>query len=129
MPLQRKVPVRQALRYKGGANMLSWLLHRISGLGILAFVGMHVLAAFFLQQLGDDLAITLTTFYESWQFQIFIYFCILFHALHGTRLALMDLFPALLRYNKELLWLQWAIFVPLFGLPAFIMIQTVLQPA
>ncbi len=38
----------QALAYRGGQPMLTWLLHRITGIGIIFFVSMHVLAAFFL---------------------------------------------------------------------------------
>ncbi|MGD8814912.1 MAG: hypothetical protein PVI78_10615, partial [Anaerolineales bacterium] len=75
-------------------------------------------------QFGDDLSFALNTFYESWQFQIFVYFSVLFHALNGTRLTLMDLFPKLMRFQRELLWLQWAIFVVSFGFPTYFLIQT-----
>jgi succinate dehydrogenase / fumarate reductase, cytochrome b subunit len=126
MPLTRKVPVRQALRYKGRSNMLSWILHRITGLGMLVFVGTHVIAAFFLQQIGSDLAVTLTALYESWAFQIVVYFCVLYHALHGTRVALMDLFPKMMRFDQQLLWLQWILFLPLYGLPVYFLVQSAL---
>jgi succinate dehydrogenase / fumarate reductase cytochrome b subunit len=106
--------------------MLNWALHRITGLGILLFVGIHVVAGFFGQQFGDDLSFAVNSVYESWVFQLFIYFCVLFHAFNGSRLALMDLFPALLRYQRELLWLQWLLFIPTYALPSFIMVQTVL---
>jgi succinate dehydrogenase / fumarate reductase cytochrome b subunit len=106
--------------------MLNWALHRITGLGILLFVGIHVIVGFFGQQFGDDLSFTVNSIYESWAFQVFVYFCVLFHAFNGSRLALMDLFPALLRFHRELLWLQWFLFVPVYALPSFIMVQTVL---
>ncbi len=57
----------------------------------------------------------MTAFYESWPTQLFVYFCVLYHAINGGRVALMDLFPRLLRYQHELVWLQWAIFTA--GLP------------
>ena len=120
---KRRVSLWQGLRYRGKQGMLTWLFHRLTGLGILLFVGTHVVAAFFLQQFGDDLAIAITAFYESWQFQIVVYFCVLYHALHGTRLALEDLFPGLLRFHQEMIWMQWIFFIPLYGLPVFLMVQ------
>lgn len=126
MTLSRRVGILQALRYRGKQGMLNWLLHRITGLGIVLFVGMHVVAGFFGQQFGDDLSFALNTFYESWPFQLFIYFSVLFHALNGTRLALMDLFPNLIRFQRELLWLQWAIFIVSYGLPSYVLIQSAL---
>jgi succinate dehydrogenase / fumarate reductase cytochrome b subunit len=109
--------------------MFAWTLHRLTGLGIVLFVGMHVVAAFFLQQFGDPLATGLTAFYESWFTQIFVYFCVLYHALNGGRLALMDLFPRLLRYQHELVWLQWAVFAPAYLVPVFFLIRSGLFPS
>jgi succinate dehydrogenase / fumarate reductase cytochrome b subunit len=129
MELSRKVSLISGLRYKGRQGMLNWALHRITGLGILLFVGTHVVASFFGQQFGNDVAFAVNTVYESWPFQIFVYFSVLFHALNGTRLALMDLFPALIRFQKELIWLQWMIFVPVYALPVYILIQTALSGA
>ena len=124
----RGVSVLQALRYRGGQGMLSWTLHRLTGLGIVLFVGMHVVAAFFLQQFGDPVATAVTAAYESWPTQLFVYFCVLYHALNGARLALMDLFPRLLRFQNELVWLQWAVFAPAYLLPAFFLIRGGLFP-
>lgn len=126
MALSRRVGFWQGLRYRGKQGMLNWILHRITGLGIVLFVGMHVAAGFFGQQFGDDLSFALNSIYESSPFQLFVYFSVLFHALNGTRLALMDLFPNLIRYQRELLWLQWAIFIVSYGLPSYILIQQAL---
>ena len=43
-----RVTLPQALGYRGGQPMTAWLLHRISAIGIVLFVSMHVFAAFFL---------------------------------------------------------------------------------
>ena len=125
--MSRRVSLRSGLRYRGRQGMLNWILHRITGLGIVLFVGLHIIASFFGQQFGDDLAFAINAIYESWQFQIFVYFSVLFHAINGARLALMDLFPSLMRFQSELIWLQWLIFIPAYGLPVFIMVQTALQ--
>jgi succinate dehydrogenase / fumarate reductase cytochrome b subunit len=125
-PLKRRVNFFAGLRYRGRQGMITWMLNRITGLGILVFVGIHVVAAFFLQQFSDDVSIAVTTVYENWLFQLVVYFCVLYHAAHGARIALEDLFPSLLRFHNELIWLQWIIFIPLYLLPSFIMVQNVL---
>jgi len=123
MGLDRKVGFTAGLKYKGGGPMLAWILHRISGLGMLFFVGLHVLASFFTQQFGSDWAIAVNTIYESFWFQIFVIFFVLFHALNGLRIIILDLRPELLQYQREAIWLQWAVFIPLYGLTVFLIIQ------
>ncbi len=118
----RHVGYLEGLRYKGQENMLAWVLHRITGLGILILVGTHVIAAFFLNAIGDNISTTITTIYESKPMQVFVYFCVLYHALNGLRLIVEYLWPPLLRYHRELLWFQWLVFLPVFGLPAALMI-------
>ncbi len=123
MALSRRVGFFQGLKYQGGWTMLSWMLHRITGVGILAFVGLHVISSFFMQQTGSDVATFINTIYEHWAFQIFVAFFVLFHALNGLRIAVLDIWPKFLTYQREALWLQWSIFVPLYGLTIFILIQ------
>jgi succinate dehydrogenase / fumarate reductase cytochrome b subunit len=109
--------------------MLAWMLHRITGVGIVVFVSLHVVASFFMQQVGGDAATTINTVYESWIFQIFIIFCVIFHALNGLRIAVLDIWPQFLQYQKEALWLEWAIFIPVYGLTAFVLVQHALSGA
>lgn len=123
MALNRKVGFFQGLKYQGGGPMLAWMLHRITGLGILAFVGMHVISSFFMQQTGSDVATFINTIYEHWAFQIFVAFFVLFHALNGLRIAILDIWPNFLTYQREALWLQLSIFVPVYGLTVFLLIQ------
>ena len=124
--LKRRVSLRDALRYRGKQGMLNFMLHRITGLGILLFVGMHVVSSFFGQEFGNDIAFAVNSVYESPIFQLFVYFSVLFHALNGTRLALMDLFPGLLRFQKELLSLQWILFAIAYIFPAVFLVSDAL---
>ncbi|MCK4801460.1 MAG: hypothetical protein KAS84_05675, partial [Anaerolineales bacterium] len=127
MALSRKVGLIAGAKYKGGGPMLSWVLHRISGLGIIIFVTLHVIASFLTQQLGSDLGIFVNTIYESIYFQLFIVFCAIFHGVNGFRIILLDIWPRLIRYQKESTWIEWFVIVPLYGLIVFIMIQRFLQ--
>jgi len=122
MALSRKVGFFEGLRYKGGGPMIAWILHRISGVGMVLFVGLHVAASFFTQQTGSDLGITINILYQSLYFQLFVYFCVLFHGLNGMRVIILDLWPRMITYQRELTWLTWLIFIPIYGLTVFIMI-------
>lgn len=126
MALDRNVSLLDGLRYKGGGPMLAWVLHRISGLGMIIFVSLHVVASFFTQQMGSDWAISINIVYESVYFQLFIVFAVLFHGLNGMRIIILDIWPKMLRYQREMTWLQWLIFIPIYGLTIFIMLQRAL---
>ena len=108
--------------YKGGGPMWSWVLHRITGAGMILFVALHVVAAFLLQQYGSGIGKAINVVYESLPFQAFIYFCVIFHALNGARIIVLDLWPQMLQYQREATWLQWLTFIPIYGLTLFLLI-------
>jgi succinate dehydrogenase / fumarate reductase cytochrome b subunit len=112
----------QGLAYRGGGPMWSWMLHRVSGLGMIVFVGLHVVSAFFVLRGGNDAAAAINSVFEAWPFQIFIYFCVIFHALNGLRVIIMDLWPGLMRFQHEAIWLQWLAFIPIYSLTVLLMI-------
>jgi succinate dehydrogenase / fumarate reductase cytochrome b subunit len=123
MGLNRKVRFYTGLTYRGGGPMWAWILHRVSGLAILLFVGIHVIVSFFMQQTGSDIATTINIIYESWIFQIIVIFIVIFHALNGLRITILDIWPKFQVFQREALWLQWLIFIPIYGLTVFILIQ------
>src|SRR5512134_506670 len=120
MSLKRNVSLASALRYRGEGPMLTFILHRIGGVGMAVFITMHILASF----LGGQIGVFLNTIYEHWLFQIFIFFCVLFHAINGLRITIIDLFPKLLVHQREAIWVEWAVFIPLFAIAAFVIIST-----
>lgn len=118
----------KGLTYRGGDSMLAWLLHRISGVGMVIFIGLHILASFGMQQLSGEVGTAINIVYESPWFQLFIFFCVLFHALNGLRISLLDLWP---RYwdaytYRWAMRLQWIIFIVLYGFAAFFLISSAL---
>jgi succinate dehydrogenase / fumarate reductase cytochrome b subunit len=122
MALKRNAVFR-GLKYRGGGPMLAWLLHRIGGLAILVFVGTHVLSSYFQYQLASELAQSINVIYESVYFQVVLYFFILFHVINGLRIIILDIFPQALEYQREATWLEWLIFIPIYGLTVFLMLQ------
>lgn len=122
MGLKRDVSLSTGLRYRGPAGFLTFILHRIGGLGMGIFIAMHILASF----VGGRFGGALNGIYENWAFQIFIFFCVLFHAINGLRITILDLFPKLLDYQTEAIWIEWALFIPLFGISVFVILKTAL---
>lgn len=122
MSLNRNVPLGTGLRYQGGGPMLTFVLHRIGGLGMAIFVTMHILASF----LEGDIGGFLNDVYANWLFQIFIFFCALFHAINGLRITILDQWPRMLEHSREAIWIQWAVFIPLFGIAVFVILTTAL---
>ena len=102
--------------------MISWLFHRIGGLGMVIFISLHMVASFMDHALGIYFARTVNIIYESIYFQVFVVFFVLFHVINGTRIIILDTWPKLLEYQREATWLQWLIFIPLYGMSVFLMI-------
>ena len=126
MALKRQVGLVEGLKYKGGMPMLVWVLHRISGIGIALFVGMHILASFSSQVFGLNFAKSINVLYESPTFQVVVFFCVLFHAINGLRITVLDLWPKLIEHQREALWVEWAVFLPIYSLAVFVIIRTAL---
>ncbi len=127
MPLKRDVSLKDALRYKGQGPMLTYVLHRIGGLGMVIFVSLHVLAGYMMNQpWGSVAGIFINKIYENWVFQIFIFFCVLFHIVNGLRITILDLWPRLIEYQREAIWLEWMVFLPVYGIALFTIIQNAL---
>jgi succinate dehydrogenase / fumarate reductase cytochrome b subunit len=122
MGLKRNVSLSTGLRYKGQGPMLTFVLHRIGGLGMAIFITIHILASF----LGGKGGAFVNNIYENWAFQIFIFFCVLFHAINGLRITILDLFPKLLEHHREAIWIEWAVFLPVFGISVLVIINTAL---
>ncbi len=122
MGLKRNVGLFTGLRYKGQGPMLTFVLHRIGGLGMAIFITIHMLSSF----LGGEGGKLANSIYENWAFQIFIFFCVLFHAINGLRITIFDLFPKLIEHQREAIWMEWAIFLPVYGIAVLVIIRTAL---
>jgi succinate dehydrogenase / fumarate reductase cytochrome b subunit len=122
MGLKRNVSLKDALRYQGKGPMLTYFLHRIGGLGMVTFVGLHVLASF----MGGTVGRSINLIYENWVFQIVIFFLVLFHMINGLRIILLDLWPKLVEHQREAIWLEWMVFLPVYGMAVYVIVTTAL---
>ncbi len=94
------------VRYRGREGQISFLLHRVTGLGTLLFLGIHILdtaTVYFAPQLYPD-AIHLYSTTPFMIGEIILVFCVLYHGANGIRLAISDWFPKLWRIRQERSW-------------------------
>ena len=104
--------------------MWAWMLHRVTGVALILFVGTHVFASFFMQQTGNDFATTINIIYESWVFQVIVAFIVIFHGLNGMRVVLIDFWPNLGKKQAMLWRIQMVIFAGVYIPSAIIMLSS-----
>lgn len=105
-------------RYRGGEGMLAWAFHRISGLAIWVFIVLHVFDIW-LSSVNPVLYDELLIVYASAPGRVgeaLLGAALLFHALNGLRIIIIDFWPAMSRYHQLIWRLNWIVFF-LVGLP------------
>lgn len=98
-------PKRKTL-YRGDPGMWSWALHRITGVTVFFFLFVHVLDTALVR-------VSPATYDEALEvyktpivalMEMGLVFCVLFHALNGVRVILIDFWSQGPRYQKQMLW-------------------------
>lgn len=95
--------VKETLRYKGAIGQWSWVLHRLTGLGVVLFLFLHVIdtAWAVTDPVGYATAIAA---YQSPLFTIGefgLIFAVVYHALNGLRIAVMDFKPEWWKHQQK----------------------------
>ena len=106
------------LRYRGSEGMIAWAFHRVSGLAIWVFIVLHVFDIW-LSGANPTLYDELLTIYGSpigRVGEMLLGAALLYHALNGLRIVIMDFWPAMTRFHRHLWYANWAAFA-LIGLP------------
>jgi len=86
----------EGVRYKAKGNIL-WLLHRISGLGIMLFLGFHIFGMS-MSAFNPPLHEQMLELYKTPLFsvgELALAALLVFHAVNGTRIAILELRPQL----------------------------------
>ncbi len=116
------------LRYRGGAGQWAWAIHRAAGLGVLAFLLLHIIDIF-LVSFGPALFNDLLFIYKAWPFRILevaLLFGLLYHALNGLRIIVADFIPVVAKRSiaRNLFYLQIVITGILFAIGGVVMLTT-----
>jgi succinate dehydrogenase / fumarate reductase cytochrome b subunit len=118
-------------RYRGKHGQISFLLHRITGLGTLLFLALHILDTFSIS-INTGFYMEVIGFYRSTFFgilEIVLVFCVLYHGANGLRLAIFDMFaPKSWNIPTERASLYWTLgLTAVFFIPAaYLMIRNLL---
>ena len=104
--------------YRGQSGQWSWLLHRITGLGVLLFLLVHIvditLIGFGPTIYNDAIAIFSTGIIRV--ISLALIASLLFHAFNGVRIILIDFWPAGYKYQQGMfitvLVLTIVLFIP-----------------
>ena len=113
--------ILSSFRYRGRDGQWAWMLHRITGLGVVLFLLLHIFDIF-LMAAGEDTFETFLDLYTAAPFRFLeagLIFALIYHALNGTRVIIVDFWPQYGRYQKTL-WRVQLVLSLLISIPAAI---------
>jgi succinate dehydrogenase cytochrome b subunit len=121
--------LEQSIKYQGRFGQWAWIFHRVSGLGVLLFLTIHIVDTSFVY-FAPPLYEEALKLYKSVPFgigEIFLMAAVLYHAANGIRVALVDFFPQLTNKQREMWMVVWALFLVTFIPSAYIMGRGILH--
>ncbi len=110
--------------YRGGVGQWSWLLHRVTGVGVLLFLFIHILDTALIL-LGPELYNRVIAIYRMPFFglgEIALFAAVLYHSLNGIRICVIDFWPASTQWHKQMFAAVMALFFLIFLPVAWIML-------
>ena len=119
----------RAVRYRGLEGQIAWMLHRVTGVGVFLFLAGHILNIF-LMSFPSHVFNSVLFFYHSPFFKLLnifgLYLGVLYHALNGIRVMIVDFWPGAAQYQAPLWRVQLVIFLLIFAPTAGIMLARML---
>lgn len=114
--------ISETLRYRGAIGQWSWVLHRITGLGVVLFLTLHVVdtswAVFYPELYVEAVAAYQSPLFTIGEFGLVA--CVIYHALNGFRISMFDARPKLWKYQERAAWIVLAatgvLLIPTFAL-------------
>ena len=115
----------RAVSYRGREGQIAWMLHRVTGVGVFLFLGLHILNIF-LMSFPAHVFNSVLFLYHSVLFKLLsifgLYLGLLYHALNGIRVMIVDFWPGAGKYQAPLWRVQMVVFVLAFVPSAAIML-------
>ena len=111
--------------YRGGAGQWAWMLHRLTGLGVLLFLFLHILDTA-LVLVGPEMYDKVVKIYAHPVFrvgEVGLAAAVLYHALNGIRITVLDFWPELSARQQALFYTVVALFAALFLPSAYLMLK------
>jgi succinate dehydrogenase / fumarate reductase, cytochrome b subunit len=117
MGSNRNISLEAGLAYKGGSPYWTYILHRIGGVALFIFFTIYILALMGVQSASGILA--------NWVFQLLFLPFILFHAINGLRITILDLVPKLIEHYRTAINIEWVVYAVLTVFALFVVLRTV----
>src|SRR6476469_8587175 len=117
----RKKPARRRTLYRGDPGMWSWVLHRITGATIFFFLFVHVLDTALVRVSPEAYNEVVNTYKTPiiGLMEVGLVAAVLYHALNGIRVILIDFWQHGPRYQRLMLWgvaaIWLAVMIPALG--------------
>ncbi|MBK8136064.1 MAG: succinate dehydrogenase, cytochrome b556 subunit [Chloroflexi bacterium] len=93
----------ETLRYRGAIGQWSWVLHRISGLGVVLFLTLHVIdtswAVFYPGLYEEAIAAYQSPLFTLGEFALIA--CVVYHAYNGLRIVVFDFNPRWWKHQQR----------------------------
>jgi len=132
----RETRARRALNplayYRDREGQWAWILHRVTGLGVLFFICLHILDTSLMLAGEDAYNHLIRGFYQQWWFQpleISLGGALVYHALNGVRIILIDFWEDGIRYERQIRYATLALFVVVMAPVTVLMIWPFVQMA
>jgi succinate dehydrogenase / fumarate reductase cytochrome b subunit len=112
--------------YRGREGYWAWLLHRISGLGVLVFLILHIVDTMlvgFGPALYDHAIETLYRNPFARVGEVVLVAALLYHAANGLRITIIDFWPNAETLQRQLWYTVWVLFFVMFIPAAFVMLR------
>ncbi|MBI3317813.1 MAG: succinate dehydrogenase, cytochrome b556 subunit [Candidatus Omnitrophica bacterium] len=115
---------REMSFYRGGIGQWAWIFHRVTGVGVLLFLFIHILDTSLIM-LGPAWYNRIILLYRNPVFgvmEIGLFAAVLYHALNGVRIILVDFWMEAVSWHKQIFWVEMTIFALVFIPVAWIML-------
>ena len=99
--------------YKGHEGQWTWIAHRVTGVAIILFLFAHVVDTAVVGW-GRDAYNRVLSVYQNWGVRLLelgLVAAVLFHAINGVRIMIIDFWPGATRYNRGLLYGTVGLFI------------------
>lgn len=117
----------QYLTYRGGPGHWSWLLHRLTGIGVFLFLLIHIVDIAIIGW-GPAVFNKLLFLYRAPAFrvgEVALVGSVIFHAVNGVRICIIDFWPQTMAFHRRLTYAVGVVFIVLFIPAAVYMLSSI----
>lgn len=111
--------------YRGGEGMWTWVLHRITGVGVFFFLLVHVLDTALVRVSPEAYDLVIATYKTPIVnlLEVGLVGAVLYHALNGLRVILVDFWSRGPRYQRQMTWGIAIVWIALMVPGTFFMVK------